>query len=306
MKIGIIGAGGVGGFFGAKLAKSGHDVTFIQRGPHLQAMQRNGLKVESESGDIELPTVLATDDPRRVGLVDVVLVTVKSGQTDEAIALIKPMMGQNTAVITLQNGVENECRLMAKLGESSVLGGVAYILSLIKSPGVIQQTGPMARLEFGELDGTRSRRALNFLEVCENASIEATLSDNIQQNIWKKFVFLCPHNGMTSLTRSSIGKIRDDRDCRSLLEGAVHELLLLAEAKGISVGLNGTSEVMKMYDSMPHAMTSSMHYDVLHKKPLELDWLNGAVVRLGKEVGISTPVNSFIYAALKLLKDGAV
>ena len=305
MKIGIIGSGGVGGFFGAKFAKSGQDVAFIQRGAHLEAMQRNGLKVESGLGDITLPAVRATDNPGEVGLVDVALVTVKSGQTDEAVELTKPMMGKNTAVITLQNGVENEHRLVKKLGEGNVLGGVAYILSLIKAPGLIQQTGPMARLEFGELDGARSRRALEFLEACENASIEATLSDNIQQNIWKKFVFLCPHNGMTSLTRSSIGSIRDDQDCRALLEGAVNEVLLLAGAKGISVDLNGSSEVMKLYDSMPHAMTSSMHYDVVNNKPLEVDWLNGAVVRLGKEVGVATPVNSFIYAALKLLKDGA-
>ena len=305
MKIGIIGSGGVGGFFGAKLAKSGQDVTFIQRGPHLEAMQRKGLKIESELGDIDLPTVRAMDDPAKVGLVDVVLVTVKSGQTNEAVELTKPMMGKNTAVITLQNGVENETRLVAELGEGHVLGGVAYIVSLVKAPGLIKQTGSMCRLEFGELDGARSRRALEFLAACENASIPAMLSENIQGNIWKKFVVISPFNGMTSLTRSSIGSIREDQDCRSLLEESVKEVLLLAEAKGIPVGFNGSREVMKFFDSMPHAMTSSMHYDVVNGKPLEVDWLNGAVVRLGKEVGVATPVNGFIYAALKLLKDGA-
>ena len=304
MKIGIIGAGGVGGFFGARLANVGQDVAFIQRGQHLQAMQDSGLKVESKLGNIELPEVFVTDDPAEVGVVDMVLVTVKSGHTDEAAELAKPMMGAETGVITLQNGVENEERLTKILGKEHVLGGVAYILSLIKSPGFIQQTGPMARLEFGELDGTRSKRAVGFLEACKMASIDATLSTNIEENLWKKFVFLCPHNGMTSLTRSNIGSIREDPDCRSLFEEAVREVLLLAKAKGITVGLSGSDEVMKMYDSMPYEMTSSMHYDVVNGKPLELDWLNGAVVRLGSEVGLSTPVNGFIYAALKLLRNG--
>jgi len=304
MKIGIIGAGGVGGYFGARLANVGYNVAFIQRGQHLQAMKDGGLKIESKLGNIDLPEVYATDDPGQVGVVDMVLVTVKSGDTDEAAELAKPMMGAETGVITLQNGVENEERLTKILGKERVLGGVAYILSLIKSPGFIQQTGPMARLEFGELDGTRSKRAVDFLEACNMASIDATLSANIQQALWKKFIFLCPHNGMTSLTRSNIGSIREDLDCRAFFEEAVREVLLLSEAKGISVGLSGSDEVMKMYDSMPYEMTSSMHYDVVNGKPLELDWLNGAVVRLGREVGLPTPVNSFIYAALKLLRNG--
>ena len=304
MKIGIIGAGGVGGYFGAKLAKSGQDVVFIQRGSHLKAMQANGLRVESKLGDVELPDVRATDDPSTVGAMDIVLVTVKSGQTEEAARLTQPMIGPQTGVITLQNGVENEERLLKVLGKKHILGGVAYILSLIKSPGCIQQTGPMARLEFGELDGNPSDRAVAFLDACKQASIDAILSDQIEGNIWKKFVFLCPHNGMTSLTRSSIGAIREDADCRVLLQGAVQEVLDLAKAKEIRICLSDPEEVMKMYDSMPYEMTSSMHYDVVNGKPLELDWLNGAVIRLSREVGLSTPVNGFIYGALKLLRHG--
>lgn len=303
MKIGIIGAGGVGGFFGAKLANSGQDVVFIQRGPHLKAMQANGLRVESKLGDVDLPEVHATDDPTTVGALDIVLITVKSGQTEEAARLTQPMIGPQTGVITLQNGVENEGRLIKVLGKEHVLGGVAYILSLIESPGFIKQTGPMARLEFGELNGSRSERAVAFLDACKEASIDATLSNHIEQNIWKKFVFLCPHNGMTSLTRSSIGSIREDADCRVLLQGVVQEVLALVEAKDIHIDLSNAEEVMKMYDSMPYEMTSSMHYDVVNGKPLELDWLNGAVVRLSREVGLSTPVNDFIYGALKLLRQ---
>ena len=304
MKIGIIGAGGVGGFFGAKLAKAGNNVTFLQRGEHLVTMQKSGLRVESKLGGVHLPQVRATDDPTDVGIMDMVLVTVKSGQTEEAGRLAKPLLGPSTGVISLQNGVENEVRLEKVIGSGHVMGGVAYILSLIKSPGLIQQSGPMARLEFGELDGTRSDRAVAFLKACDDASIEATLSEDVLKTIWKKFVFLCPHNGTTGLTRSSIGAIREDPDCRKLLEGAVGELLLLAKAKDIWVDLKGVGEVMDMYDNMPYEMTSSMHYDVMNGKPLELEWLNGAVVRLAREVGIETPLNGFIYAALKLLSDG--
>ena len=305
MKIVVVGAGGVGGYFGARLALSGEDVTFVQRGPHFKAMQKNGLRVESTHGDVVLDTVKVTDNPTDIGPVDIVLIAVKSGETEEAAELCRPLLSQKTGVITLQNGVENETRLTDKLGHAHVLGGVVYILSLIVSPGVIRHSGDAARLVFGELDGSRSDRAQVFLESCRNASIDAHLSEEIGLELWKKFIFLCPHNGMTALTRCSIGLVREDLNCRKLLQGAAEEVIAVATAHNIPISTDEIGSLMNRFDGLPPEMTSSMHYDVINGKPLELDWLSGAVVRLGNERSVATPINEFIYAALKLLRGGA-
>ena len=306
MKIAVIGAGGVGGYFGARLAAAGEDVSFIQRGAHFLAMREKGLRVDSKLGNIALNTVKVTEDASEIGPVDIVLVAVKSAQTEAAATLCKPLLGLNTGIISLQNGVENEERLSEKIGRDHVLGGVVYILSLIEAPGIIQHSGEMARLEFGELDGSESKRGHAFLSACHRASIEVELTSNIYTSLWRKFIFLCPHNGLTALTRSAIGRVREDPDCRALLEQAVLEVIELAAAKGIDVTSTDVSSYMDRYDGLPESMTSSMHYDVINGKPLELDWLNGAVVRLARAHGISTPVNQFIYAALKLFRSGTV
>lgn len=304
MRIAVIGAGGVGGYFGGRLAASGCEVVFVQRGPHLAAMKSRGLEIISDHGDLSLAQVAATDDPARIGEVDFVLVTVKSGATDTAATMARTMLGPRTAVLSLQNGVENEARLAAILGAGPVMGGVAYILSLIEAPGVIRQSGPLARLVFGERDGRKTARAGAFLAACENAGIDAELTDNVEAALWAKFIVLCPHNGMTALTRLAIGPIRDDPDCRALLLAATDEVVAVARAKGIALEDSLIAASMTRFDRMPADMTSSMHYDLTHGKPLELDWLNGAVVRMGRECGIATPVNDFIYAALKLHRNG--
>lgn len=304
MKIAVIGAGGVGGYFGARLAAAGHDVSFVQRGRHFLAMEKTGLHIESELGNTTIHAVSVTQNPSIIGPVDVVLVAVKSQESGEVAKLCKPMLGPNTCLITLQNGVENE-EIFAKIvGHNRVLGGVAYILSLITSPGNIKHTGQMAKLEFGELDGSMSERAQSFLSVCQDASIDVELTNDITKSLWKKFIFLCPHNGMTALTRSSIGQVREDPECRSLLRAAANEVITLAKAKGMHTDLSDATKCMALYDKLPAEMTSSMHYDVTHGKPLELDWLNGAVVRLSHKHGLETPVNGFIYSALKLLRSG--
>lgn len=305
MKIAVIGAGGVGGYFGARLAAAGHDVIFVQRGAHLDAMRADGLKVTSALGDINLPRVTATSDPESVGPVDIVLVTVKSGHTEAAGAAAKAMLGPETAVISLQNGVENEERLADIVGRAHVVGGVAYILSLIEAPGVIAHKGPVARIVVGELDGVSRARTEAFVTAAQNAAIDATLAPDIWSALWAKFVVLCPHNGMTALTRMPIGAVRDDPDCRALLAAATDEIIAVAAARGIDLPADLLANRMGFYDQVPREMTSSMHYDVTHGKPLELDWLNGAVVRMGREAGVATPVNAFIYAGLKLHRDGA-
>ena len=304
MKIVVIGAGGVGGYFGARLAAAGEDVSFVQRGAHLRSMQKNGLRVESTHGDISLKTVKVTENPAEIGAADIVLIAVKSGQTEEAAELCKPLLGPETGVITLQNGVENESQLVERLGREHVLGGVVYILSLIMSPGVIRHSGQLARLLFGELDGSDSKRGRLFLTSCLNASIDAQFTNNIEAELWAKFVFLCPHNGMTALTRSPIGLVRNDPDCRELLEAAAREVMAVANAHGINIASGGISNFMNRFDNLPAEMTSSMYHDVVNGKPLELDWLNGSVVRLGRGHDVATPVNEFIYVALKLLRAG--
>ncbi len=304
MRIAVIGAGGVGGYFGGRLAADGHDVVFVQRGAHLDAMRDSGLRVTSALGDIVLDSVHATDNPDAIGPVDIVLIAVKSGGTEEAGWAARTMLGPETGVISLQNGVENEDRLVPIVGTDHVMGGVAYILSLIEEPGHVAHKGPFARLIFGERDGARSARAGAFLTACLNAGIDAELSENIEQALWVKFVGLCPHNGMTALTRAPIGAVRTDSHCRALLEQATLEAIAVAHASGIVLPADFTDSPMLVHDEKPPNMTSSMHYDITHGKPLELEWLNGAVIRLGRQLTVATPVNAFIYAALKLSMNG--
>ena len=304
MKIAIIGAGGVGGYFGARLAAAGEDVSFIQRGPHLHAMQEKGLQVESEEGDVSLWPVKVAETAENLGPVDIVLIAVKSGQTEVAARFCRPLLGAKTGVISLQNGVENEPKLADWIGRKHVLGGVVYILSLIKSPGLIRHSGKTARLLFGELDGSDTERCRAFLASCRKARIDAKFTTEIEAELWDKFVFLCPHNGMTALTRCPIGLVREDPDCRRLLEEAAGEVISLAKAHGIGIRSDQVATYMTRFDKLPAEMTSSMHYDVMHGKALELDWLNGAVGRLGRAKGVATPINDFIYTALKLLRTG--
>jgi len=304
MRIAVIGAGGVGGYFGARLAAAGEDVVFVQRGAHLRAMQESGLELTSALGDVRLGKVQAVADARGVAPVDMVLVTVKSNDTEAAAGMVLALLKPDTGVVSLQNGVENEARLAAIMGSERVLGGVAYILSLIEKPGCIAHKGPFARLQFGEMDGRRSPRAEALLAACRRAGIDAEIPGDVTSAIWTKFVGLCPHNGMTALTRLAIGPIRDDPDCRDLLVRAAFEVIAVAKARGVCLAEAVTRDPMRVFAAAPADMTSSMHHDLTHGKPLELDWLNGAVVRLGRAAGVATPVNGFIYAALKLHRHG--
>jgi 2-dehydropantoate 2-reductase len=243
-------------------------------------------------------------DAGGVGPVDVVLVTVKATGTGAAGELAKKMLGPDTAVISLQNGVENEDRLAAIVGGEHVLGGTCYILSLIESPGKILHSIPLARLIFGEQNGITTPRAEAFRSACETSGIDTVLSDDIASAIWTKFTALCPHNGMTAVCRKPIGPIRDDPDCRGLLAAAAREVIALAEARGVTMPDDVVADPLFLFDRVPAEMTSSTLYDLEHGKPLEVDWLHGAMVRLGREAGVATPVNGFIYCALKLHVGG--
>lgn len=304
MKIVVVGTGGVGGYFGGRLAKRGFDVTFIARGAHLNAIRRYGLRVESANGNIHVKPAKATDKPGEVGPVDFVLLAVKLWDTEAAAEAMRPLMGRDTAVISLQNGVDAETRLGDILGLEHVMGGLAQIAAVISAPGVIKHTGTMARVVFGELGGQRTPRTETLLDAMRAAGIEAEISDDIERAIWEKFVFLVAFSGVTSVTRQSIGALREDPETRSLLRSAMRETVAVARAQGIDIDEGFVENRLQWIDQLPAEMTSSMAEDLGRGNRLELDWLSGAVVRMGREHNVPTPTNAFMYAALKLSAGG--
>jgi 2-dehydropantoate 2-reductase len=305
MKIAVMGTGGVGGYFGGRLAAAGFDVTFIARGEHLAAIRRDGLKVESEKGDLHIYPTQATDVPADVGSVDYVLFAVKLWDTVAAATAIRPLIDAHTAVISLQNGVNAEHQLSDILGPPHVMGGIAQIAALIVAPGIIRHTGTMANIVFGEFDGERSQRSENLLAAFQTADVNAEISHDIEKTIWQKFVFLVGLSALTSVTGHSIGPVREDPHTRELLVLVMMETVAVAQAKGIDIGDEFVDDRLALIDTLPVQMTSSMQLDLERGNRLELDWLSGAVVRMGQEHGIDTPANRLIYSALKLSKDGA-
>jgi 2-dehydropantoate 2-reductase len=299
MRIAVVGAGGVGGGFGAALAKAGADVTFIARGAHLAAMKRDGLKVQSPRGDTHLVPTQATDNPAEIGTVDIVLFCVKLWDVESTGEAIKSLVGPSTAVIPLQNGIDAAERLLPLLGRNAVMGGVAQISASIVAPGVIQQVGTFMRMIFGELDGKRSKRGEDFLALCQKAGFDATLSDRIVTELWMKFILLATNASITAATRLPIGKLRDDPDLRGMFMEAFMEVIEVGRAKGISLPADALNRIMDFIGHAPPAMKASMALDLERGNRLELPWLGGKVVELGRELGIPTPTHSTLYALLK-------
>ena len=297
MKIAVFGAGGVGAYFGGRLAQAGADVHLIARGDHLHALRESGLTVHSVSGDfeVELP---ATDDPATIGPCDIVLFTVKSTDTEPAAESLDPLLGPETAVLSLQNGVANEERIAAEIGAAHVMGGVAYIFSTIAEPGVIEHTGGPTRFVFGELDGDRTERAERFLELCREADIDATLTPDIRSALWDKFVFICAHSGMTAATRLPIGPIRESPPAWTMYQRLMKEGRDVASAEGVRVSEEVLDDWLDLAREMDPEMYSSLHYDLIHEKPMELDTLNRDVVRRADEHGVAVPMNRAIQALL--------
>jgi len=299
MRIAVIGAGGVGGGFGAALAKAGADVTFLARGAHLAAMQSTGLKVLSARGDTHLVPTRATDDPAGIGPVDIVLFCVKLWDVESAGERIRPLVGPGTAVIPLQNGIDAHERLIPILGASAVMGGVAQISASITAPGVITQVGTFMRMIFGELDGKRSQRAEDFLALSQKAGFDVTLSDQILTDLWMKFVLLAANASITALARQPIGQLRDDPDIRPVFIAAYQEVIDLARAKGVPLPENAIERVQEFNSHAPPTMRASMALDLERGNRLELPWLGGKVAELGRQLGVPTPTHSVMYAMLK-------
>lgn len=305
MRIAVMGTGGVGGYFGGRLAAAGEDVTFVARGAHLEAMRGGGLRIESALGDLLLQPVKATERPAEIGPVDVVLFTVKLWDTDAAARAIRPLVGPGTAVVTFQNGVDSAERLAAALGTAPVVGGVCHIAAAIAAPGVIRHTGTLARLTVGELRGGTSGRVAAFAKAARRAGIDITEADDIRRAIWEKFVFLAPFSGVTSLARLPIGPIRENGDSRRLFADAVAEAVAVAAAVGIALPEDRIAEVMQFTDGLPPQMKSSMLGDLERGARLELPWLSGTVARLGRQHGVPTPVHRVIHDALAPHAAGA-
>ena len=298
MKIAVMGSGGVGGYFGGRLAKAGYDITFIARGAHLAAMREHGLKIESSSGDIHVPHVKVTDDPATIGTVDLVMFCVKLADTETAARSVKPLFGPGTGIVSFQNGVQKDEILRREFGDKAVMGGVGYVATAIARPGIIKHTGTMQRLVFGEYDGKRSARAEYLLEACKHAGINAELSEDIRRSIWEKFVFLVGLSGTTTTIRLPIGPIRENPHSRAFLFDIIQEAVTVGRAHGVNLPEDYAQVRLAFCDGLPAEMTSSMHHDLDRGNPLEVGWLSGGVVDLGAAVGVPTPANRAVRAIL--------
>lgn len=305
MRIAVVGAGGVGGGFGAALAKAGADVTFIARGAHLAAMKSAGLKVQGPRGDTHLVPTRATEDPADIGTVDIVLFCVKLWDVKSAGEKIKPLIGAGTAVIPLQNGIDAHERLIPILGKDAVMGGVAQISASITAPGVIAQVGTFMRMVFGELDGKPSQRGEDFLALCLKAGFDATLSGEILTELWMKFILLASNAGIMALARQPIGTLRDDPDLRPIFLAAYQETIDVGRARGVRLPADARERIVEITGHFPPGMKASMALDLDRGNRLEVPWLSGKVAELGHRFGIPTPTHSMMYAMLKPYAMGA-
>jgi 2-dehydropantoate 2-reductase len=298
LRIAIVGAGSVGAYFGGRLAAAGADVSFIARGAHLDALRTHGLSIHSIKGDLRLPHVNATDDPAAIGPVDIVFFTVKLYDAEAASRLLPPLIGPETAVIPLQNGVDGVDIVAARVGREHTAGGTVYVAAVIAEPGVIRHSA-LDHLIFGELDGTRTGRLERLFEACRPAGFQTTLSRDVQVDIWTKFIRLSVFSGMTAVTRCPIGPIVADPDLFDMVKTGSRETMAVARAKGVAVPDSVIDDVDRAYRALPTHMKSSMLEDLERGRRLELPWLSGAVVRLGREAGVDTPTHRFIAAVLK-------
>jgi 2-dehydropantoate 2-reductase len=300
MKIAVVGTGGVGGYFGGLLAQAEHDVSFLARGAHLRAIRARGLRVESTDGPFTIAPANATDDPGEIGLVDLVLVCVKTYDLAVAIEQMRPLVGSDTTILTLQNGVEAPDLVAAAYGRELVLPGVVYCEVAVKEPGVIFQGSPIRRLIFGERDGAATPRARVIADMFAAVGADTILSPNILGALWSKFCFICGLSGVTTLTRCSVGPILADDEARLLLRTVVEEARAVALAAGVRFDADPVEAGLATFSRFAPEAKSSMQRDLDRGARLESEALNGAVVRLGRALGIATPANQAIYAALRL------
>jgi len=306
MKVAVVGSGGLGGYFGALLARGGTEVSFIARGAHLDAMRRDGLRIEGGADPFVLEDVRVTDDPGELGPVDLVMVCVKLWDTEAALEQLRPLVGPETTLVSFQNGVLKDSLLRAAYDESQLIGGVAYVASTVLRPGVITRTGPLQRLVVGEFDGDRSRRVEAFHAACMAGGIDAEMSDDIRRASWEKFVFLVGLSATTTTMRVPVGPIRSNPQSRAFLLDLMREVVAVGRAQGVPLPEDYAERRLEFADGVSPEMTSSMHHDLERGNPLEVRWLSGGVVDLGKEVGVDTPLNRAVADILSVHANGRI
>ncbi len=298
MRIAVFGAGGVGGYFGGRLAQAGEQVVFIARGDHLNAIQSNGLKVDSIAGDFHISPAEASDDPQRVGIVDAILVAVKAWLVPQAALAMRPLVGAETFVVPLENGVEAPGQLSEALGAKHVLGGLCQISSLIAAPGHIRHVGIDPYVAFGEMDSSHSQRADMLLKSFQRAGVKAAIPDDIQVAMWDKFLFIASVSGVGAVTRSPMGIYRSQPETRQMLVAAMQEILEVAQMRGVRLPEDIVEKRLAFIDNTGPSVMASMQRDILEGRPSELESQNGAVVRMGKALGVPTPVHAYLYTSL--------
>ncbi|HEY0763065.1 MAG TPA: 2-dehydropantoate 2-reductase [Pyrinomonadaceae bacterium] len=299
MRIVVFGTGGVGGYFGGRLAQAGEDVTFIARGEHLRAIKANGLKVDSPGGDFVINPAKATDNVDDVGATDLVILGVKAWQVPEAARAIKPLVGPNTTVLPLQNGVDAVPQLVEALGSENVVGGLCRIVSYVVEPGRIRHAGFAPTIIIGELDNRHTERIVKIEGVFKHAGLDTTIAADIQVALWTKFLFIASFSGVGALANAPAGVLRSDPKWRALMQSAMEEIYTLAHARGVHLPVDSVQKVMAAVDGLPDDATSSMQRDIVAGKPSELESQNGAVVRMAHESGVEAPTHTLIYQTLK-------
>ena len=306
MRIAVFGAGAVGSYFGGRLAEAGEDVVLIARGKNLRALRGNGLRVDSIKGDFVIKSIEATNDPSKVGPVDVILIGVKAWQIPEAAAAIRPMVGPETFCVPLQNGVEAPSQLAAVLGREHVLGGLCGLVSFIVGPGHIRHTGIDPFIQFGELDNKPSERVKRLCQAFQpSVGVEASSPVDIQVAMWEKFLFIASWGGVGAVTRAPIGVSRSQPETRAMLERTMKEIAEVGRLRNVTLAAGVVTKTMQRVDGLPAHGTASMQRDIMEGRPSELCAQNGAVVRFGRESAIDTPINTFICHSLLPLERRA-
>lgn len=299
MKIGIMGTGGIGGYFGGLLARGGFDIHFVARGKHRQAILEDGLQIVSSQGSFQV-MIHVTSEPHEIGPVDLLLFCVKSYDTESVARFAAPMIEQNTVVLTLQNGIDNAEKLIREYGEERIMAGTAFVEASIAAPGVIAHSGRAGRIVFGELSGRKTARAEAILDMLTRAGIDTELSNDVQQVLWSKFLFICGVHGVSTLSRASLGLVLSCPETRDLVVGVMQEIEILARAQGVNLPDRVVSDAMQLAESYNKSFKCSMLRDLEWRRPMEIEALNGMVVKLGRQHGVETPLNQALYACLKL------
>jgi 2-dehydropantoate 2-reductase len=299
-----MGSGGLGGYFGALLARGGTDVCLVARGAHLEAIRRTGLRIDGGPDPFVLSEVRVTDNPKEIGIVDLVMVCVKLWDTEAALVQLRPMVGPETTLVSFQNGVLKDSLLRAAYDERQLIGGVAYVASTLSDPGVIMRTGPLQRLIFGEFDGRRSERVEALHAACVAGGIDAEISDDIRRATWEKFVFLVGLSATTATMRLPIGPIRENPQSRAFLLDLMREVVAVGRAHGVPLPEDYADQRLAFADTVSPDMTSSMHHDLERGNRLEVPWLSGGVVKSGEEAGVDTPLNRAVADILSVRADG--